>query len=101
MTSDYDNVDRQNSNTVEKGDSVVDNIKSEKSIIIENEKSEEIYRLAKDEQKKEEKKDEKENDGESSESICSVIDENTPYEEPAKFFSMFNCIRMLMKFTMS
>ena len=52
--------------------------------------------VGKDEEKVEEKKD---HDKDSSDSIESKIqDEDLPLEEPAGTFSLFNAIRMLMKF---
>jgi hypothetical protein len=83
---------------------LVDNIKSEKSIIIENEKGEKLISPESGKNatvsEKSEEKEKKIDDNESSESIHSVIDETTPYEEPAKNFSVFNFIRVLMRFMM-
>lgn len=48
------------------------------------------------------KKEKKGHDGDSSDSIDSVVqDENLPLEEPAGMFSLYNAIRLLMKFSMA
>jgi len=63
---------------------------------MEDSKDGQIKEKPKDEEKVVEKKD---HDKDSSDSIESKIqDEDLPLEEPAGTFSLFNAIRMLMKF---